>query len=144
MDGNYSTSDIDEDRNSTTDDSSHDEDDLIEVEDGHNQPINSGCRIPVIISQRKPIVFDYLGRSKPVRKVVKRNNRSLQAIDLPSVMNINPRSIYNKVNEFLTLVEEYDSDLIFMSETWDRATQPLEDLIRIRLQGYHCCKPQKF
>ena len=46
-------------------------------------------------------------------------------------MNINPRSVYNKVNEFLTLVEEYESDLIFMSETWDRVTQPLENLIQI-------------
>ena len=62
---------------------------------------------------------------------MKRNNNILKAIDLPTVMNINPRSIYNKVNEFLTLVEEYESDLIFMSETWDRATQPLENMIQI-------------
>ena len=67
-------------------------------------------------------------------KVVRRNNRVLNAIHLPSVMNINPRSVYNKVNEFLTLVEQYESDLICMSETWDRVNQPLENLIQ--LEGY--------
>ena len=46
-------------------------------------------------------------------------------------MNINPRSIYNKVDQFLTLVQMYESDLIFMSETWDRAHQPLENLIHL-------------
>ena len=46
-------------------------------------------------------------------------------------MNINPRSVYNKVNEFFTLVEQYESDLIFMSETWDWVHQPLENLIQI-------------
>ena len=49
-------------------------------------------------------------------------------------MNINPRSVYNKVNEFLTLVEQYESDLIFMSETWDRINQPLDSIIQ--LDGY--------
>ena len=58
----------------------------------------------------------------------------MNAVHLPSVMNINPRSIYNKVNEFLTLVEQYESDLICMSETWDRVTLPLENLIQ--LDGY--------
>ena len=49
-------------------------------------------------------------------------------------MNINPRSVYNKVNEFLTLVEQYESDLIFMSETWDRINLPLDSIIQ--LDGY--------
>ena len=46
-------------------------------------------------------------------------------------MNINPRSIYNKPDEFLNLVEQYESQVIFMSETWDRITLPLENLIKL-------------
>ena len=59
----------------------------------------------------------------------------LNAIHLPSVMHINPLSVYNKVNEFLTLVEQYLSDLICMSETWERVNLPLESLIK--LDGYN-------
>jgi hypothetical protein len=99
--------------------------------DDNSEPSNSGHKIPVHISQMAPKVVYQCEKRKPVRKVIKRNNLALNAIDLPSVMNINPRSVYNKVNEFLTLVEEYESDLIFMSETWDRVTQPLENLIQI-------------
>ena len=67
----------------------------------------------------------------PVRKTIKRNNKVLQAINLPSVMNINPRSIYNKVNQFVTMIDQYQSDLIFISESWDRVNEPLETIIKI-------------
>ena len=93
-------------------------------------PSDTARYIPVIISLRKNRVSNEIKRT-PVRKVIKRNNLFLHAINLPSVMNINPRSIYNKVDEFLTLVEQYESDLIFMSETWDRVHQPLENLIQL-------------
>ena len=89
--------------------------------------------IPVQVSQRENRVPEKCQRI-PIRKVIKRSNRLLKALNVPSVMNINPRSVYNKVNEFLTLVEQYESDLIFMSETWDRVNQPLENLIQI--DGY--------
>ena len=97
-------------------------------------PRNEGSTIPVHISQREPKLNSYDSDRTSVKKVIKRNNLALKAIDVPSVMNINPRSVYNKVNEFSTLVEEYQSDLIFMSETWDRVSQPLENVIQI--EGY--------
>ena len=87
-----------------------------------------------MVSHRENRVSNEFIQRIPVLKVVRRNNRVMNAIHLPSVMNINPRSVYNKVNEFLTLVEQYESDLICMSETWDRVNQPLEDLIQ--LDGY--------
>ena len=93
-------------------------------------PGNNGSSIPVHISQREPKPEQCINR-RSARKVIKRNNLLLKAIDLPSVMNINPRSVYNKVNEFLTLVDQYESDLICMSETWDRISQPLENLIKM-------------
>ena len=98
--------------------------------DDYSLPVNPTTHgvfsIPVQISERIPKV--QCAERISVRKVIKRNNLLLQAIDVPSIMNINPRSVYNKVNEFLTLVEQYESDIIFMSETWDR---PLENLIQI-------------
>ena len=46
-------------------------------------------------------------------------------------MNVNPRSIYNKVEDFHTLVEIEEIDCIFMSESWERPNQPLEDIINL-------------
>ena len=54
--------------------------------------------------------------------VVKRSNKVGQALDLPKVLNINPRSIYNKAGEFVTFVEEEQVDLISMSESCRRRT----------------------
>ena len=52
--------------------------------------------------------------------VVKRSNKLIQTMNLPIIANINPRSIYNKVNEFKTFVEQKEVDIIFMSESWER------------------------
>ena len=58
--------------------------------------------IPVIISDRcknKP-------KSKPKHyngqrniKTIKRSNKVIEALDLPTIINLNPRSVYNKVDE---------------------------------------------
>ena len=85
----------------------------------------SECKIPVQISlHRKPkIQSDRLTSS---RKTIKRKNNVLKALELPKVMNINPRSIYNKADEFCQLLEMYESDVVFMSETWERKNQTLD------------------
>ena len=44
----------------------------------------------------------------------------MHALDLPIVANLNPRSIYNKVDAFCTYVEEEDIDLVFLSESHER------------------------
>ena len=61
-----------------------------------------------------------------------------QSINLPKVMNLNPRSIYNKIDEFVTFVKEEDIDLVFMSESHERAyptkmgkNQTLKEIIQI-------------
>ena len=55
----------------------------------------------------------------------------LQSLELPVVMNINPRSIYNKTEEFQILIEQYQADLIFISESWERANLPLEEILKL-------------
>ena len=44
----------------------------------------------------------------------------VQALSLPKVLNINPRSIYTHIEEFKTFVTEETVDFIAMSESWER------------------------
>ena len=46
-------------------------------------------------------------------------------------MNINPRSVYNKILEFHTFVKEEEIDCIFMSESWERPNQPIESIMNL-------------
>ena len=55
----------------------------------------------------------------------------MQALQLPTLCNLNPRSIYNKVDEFHELVKEKDLDVIFLSESWEREYLPLEEIISL-------------
>ena len=45
--------------------------------------------------------------------------------------NINPRSIYNKIDEFHNFVKEEEVDVIFISESWEREHLPLEEIIKL-------------
>ena len=67
----------------------------------------------------------------PVRnvKIIQRSNKVGQALQLPSVMNLNPRSVYNKPEELETLIKEEEIDRIFLSESWERAEFTLEELL---------------
>ena len=62
---------------------------------------------------------------------VKRSNKPMEALDLPIIANINPRSVYNKVNEFNTFVEEEEVDVTFMSESWEREEKTHRDIIKL-------------
>ena len=62
---------------------------------------------------------------------MKRSNKLIQALDLPTVMNVNPRSIYNKAEEFHAFVDEHLVDCIFMSESWERSEKPLSKIINL-------------
>ena len=62
---------------------------------------------------------------------IKRSNKLLNALDLPTIINLNPRSVYNKVDEFHTLVEEEKADVVFMSESWERDNLTLDKIIRL-------------
>ena len=91
---------------------------------GKNQPI------PVYCSERRN-VSSKTTRRKCHNKTVKRSNKAVQALDLPSVLNLNPRSVYNKVDEFHSLVNELQVDLLFMSESWERENQTLDQIIEL-------------
>ena len=63
--------------------------------------------------------------------VIKRSNKVVQALNLPKVLNLNPRSIYNKINEFTTFVDEEEIDLILLSESWEREELTLNEVINL-------------
>ena len=92
---------------------------------------NSANIIPVLVSSSRSKPSKQEGRLPPVRKTVRRNNLVLQAIELPTVMNLNPRSIYNKLEEFPILLEQYEADVVCMSETWERDDLPLDQLLNL-------------
>ena len=54
-----------------------------------------------------------------------------QALNLPTLCNINPRSLYNKRTEFCTFIEQESIDIAFISETWERENETLNDIIEI-------------
>ena len=63
--------------------------------------------------------------------VIKRSNKPFHALNLPVIANINPRSVYNKIQEFHSFVEEEQVDIVFMSESWEREDQTLKDIIKL-------------
>ena len=64
-------------------------------------------------------------------KVLKKSNKHMQALILPTLCNINPRSVYNKTDEFQTFVKEEDIDVVFISESWEREYLPLQQIIKL-------------
>ena len=61
----------------------------------------------------------------------KKSNKFVQALSLPTLCNINPHSIYNKIDEFHNFVKEEEVDVIFISESWEREHLPLEEIIKL-------------
>jgi hypothetical protein len=92
--------------------------------------------IPVIISENRDYVASNISsqrncqaQPKPNIRTIKRSNQCLQALELPTVVNLNPRSVYNKIDEFHTLVSELQVDLVCMSESWERESLTLDQII---------------
>ena len=69
--------------------------------------------------------------SVKVDKTNKVAQKVIEAQFLPVCMNLNPRSIYNKVEEFITFVNEHNISCIFLSESWERPEFNLNQLINI-------------
>ena len=44
---------------------------------------------------------------------------------------MNPKSCYNKINEFKAFVEDEEVDILFMSESWERESKTLQDIIKL-------------
>ena len=51
--------------------------------------------------------------------------------DLPTVMNLNPRSIYGRTEELSILIDQYNVSVAGISESWEREREPLNEIIQI-------------
>ena len=69
------------------------------------------------------------GKSNNITVV--RSNNVIEAFSLPTVINLNPRSVYNKIDEFHALVQEEDVDIVVMSESWERENKTLQEIIKL-------------
>ena len=85
--------------------------------------------IPVHISNRNPGNVTHVFQGPHNLHPIKRNNKFSQTFILPKLCNINPQSVYNKKEEFLTFVEQMESDVIFMSKSWERLENILEEVM---------------
>ena len=77
-----------------------------------------------------PVKANNLNNTENI-KIIKTTNKVIQALNLPTVMNVNPRSIYNKVEEFHNFVDEEEIDCVFMSESWEHPDMPLDEIINL-------------
>ena len=89
-------------------------------------------QIPVITTNRNPVQHSAPERNQYRNvKGVRTCNKLLDAVQLPVIVNLNPRSIYNKSDEFKTMMEQMDVSLCFMSESWDRDNNGIEEVIKM-------------
>ena len=61
---------------------------------------------------------------------IKNKNYAIST-NLPVVLNINPRSVYNKVEKFKEFIEVNDVNIICMSESWEREDTSIEKLLNL-------------
>ena len=78
-------------------------------------------------------------KAQRVLTTIKRSNKVVEALELPKIANINPRSIYNKIDEFSTYIEEEEIYIVFLSESHERSyptrngdQQTLKEIIEIQ------------
>ena len=79
----------------------------------------------------------YNGEKTERRKTLKENiggkksSKASQSLDLPIICNMNPRSIYNKIDEFHEFVNQESVDILFLSESWERENLTLDEIINL-------------
>ena len=75
--------------------------------------------IPVIIGYRPQRVFPV--RQPSVRRTIRRENKCLQALSLPTTLVYNMRSIWDKLNSVSTDMIERECDISFLCEVWEKS-----------------------
>ena len=54
------------------------------------------------------------------RKIIRRDNKSVQALTLPKMTNYNMRALFSKIENFSIDMLERESDLSFLTEVWQK------------------------
>ena len=79
----------------------------------------------------------------PPTKLNKRKRKILEASSLPLVAVLNARSLYNKSDNFKTLLSELGIEVSIISETWEREEQSLESLLQMSNYKVHSYRRPK-
>ena len=74
--------------------------------------------IPVVIGYRPPKVAN---NRQTVRKVIRRDNKCIQALSLPTILSYNMRSIWSKLNNFFADMHERSATIAFLCEIWQKS-----------------------
>ena len=78
-----------------------------------------GTKVPTQIGFRPfKVIFE---RLPPTRKRIYRNNKNIQALALPRITNYNMRSLWGKILSLSQDILDRQSDLIFLTEVWQKA-----------------------
>ena len=59
------------------------------------------------------------------------SNKVKEALVLPTCINLNPRSIYNKAKDFKNFIQEQQVHCVFLRESWERPEFTLSQLLDI-------------
>ena len=64
----------------------------------------------------------------------KRSENIVTASELPTILNVNPCSVYNKQDNLRDFILERNMQIVGISESWERVEDPLEDVLK--MDGY--------
>ena len=90
--------------------------------------------IPVVIGYRPPKVT--INNRQTVRQVIRRENKCIQALSLQTILSYNMRSIWSKLVNFSTNMQERSADISFLCEVWEKSEsrkhqQKIEELLEM-------------
>ena len=92
-----------------------------------------GSPIPVHIQSR--LVPEIREKRKKTLKTIRRIPPVNKCSGLPSVICLNPRSLYGKEDDVGLIIQEYSVDLAAVSESWNRVSQPIT-AAQLNLENY--------
>ena len=76
--------------------------------------------IPVVNSYRQQKI-SHERQMPPVRRVIRRENRCIEALSLPVILSYNMRSVWGKLKNFSEDVHERSGEVIFLCEVWEKS-----------------------
>ena len=79
---------------------------------------NVPSSIPVMVGYRPK--KETISRHPAVRQVIRRKNKCIQALSLPTILSYNMRSIWGKIRSLAEDMHEREGEICFLSEVWEK------------------------
>ena len=106
-----------------------------------SQTTKSENSIPVIVGYRPRNSLSNARQQPPVRIVIRRENKCVEALSLPVITSYNCRSIWGKLESFSDDMHERDCSLSFLSEIWEKREsakhrKKIEEMLEVKNIAY--------